>query len=220
MNGPQDLGGQMGFGPVAPEKDEPIFHAPWERRALALTLAMGATREWNIDMGRHARESLPPAQYLSSSYYEIWIAGLRKLILARGLVTEDELASGKMTAPPKKVVGKLLLAKDVPAVLAKGGPTTRPAATPPRFKVGDKVRTKNIHPQTHTRLPRYLRGHVGEIALLHGTHVFPDSNAHGKGEEPQPLYTVRFSAREIWGEARNPRDAVSADLWEPYLEPA
>lgn len=218
MNGPQDLGGQMGFGPVAPEKDEPIFHAPWERRALALTLAMGATREWNIDISRHARESLAPAQYLGSSYYEIWIAGLTKLILAKGLVTEDEVASGKMGVAAKKVAGKLF-AKDVATALAKGGPSSR-AATTPRFKPGDKVRTKNMHPVTHTRLPRYLRGHVGEIVLLHGTHVFPDTNAHGKGENPQALYTVRFSAREIWGDARHPKDTVSADLWEAYLEPA
>lgn len=219
MNGPQDLGGQMGFGPVAPEKDEPLFHAPWERRALALTLAMGATREWNIDMSRHARESTPPAQYLSSSYYEIWMAGLRRLMLAQGLVTEAELASGKMAVPPKKVAGKLL-AQNVAAALAKGGPTTRPATGEPRYKIGDKVRTKNIHPTTHTRLPRYLRGHVGEIVLLHGTHVFPDSNAHKQGEQPQPLYTVRFQAADIWGEARHPCDQVSADLWEPYLDPA
>jgi len=217
MNGPQDLGGQMGFGPVAPEANEPVFHAPWERRALALTLAMGATREWTIDMSRHARESLPPAQYLGSSYYEIWIAGLIKLILARGLVTKDEVASGKMQVPAKKVAGKLL-AKNVATALAKGGPTTRPETTP-RYKAGDKVRTKNFHPVTHTRLPRYLRGREGEIVLLHGTHVFPDTNAHGKGENPQALYTVRFSARDIWGEARHPRDTVSADLWESYLEP-
>jgi nitrile hydratase len=219
VNGPHDLGGQMGFGPVAPEKDEPIFHAAWERRALALTLAMGATREWNIDMSRQARESLPPAQYLSSSYYEIWIAGLCRLMLAKGLLTEAELASGKMATPPKKVAGKLL-AKDVAAALARGSPTTRAATAAPRFAIGDKVRAKNIHPQTHTRLPRYLRGHVGEVVLLHGIHVFPDANAHGKGDMPLPLYTVRFSAREIWGEARNPRDAVSANLWESYLDAA
>jgi nitrile hydratase len=218
MNGPQDLGGQMGFGPVAPETDEPVFHAPWEKRALALTLAMGAAREWNIDISRHARESLPPAQYLSSSYYEIWIAGLCKLMLAQGLVTAAELASGKMAVPPKKVAGKLL-AENVAKSLAKGGPTSRPG-TAPRYKPGDRVRTRNMHPQTHTRLPRYLRGHVGEIVHLHGAHVFPDSNAHGKGEAPQPLYTVRFSAREVWGEARHPNDTVSADLWESYLEPA
>ncbi len=218
MNGPQDLGGQMGFGPVAPEPNEPVFHAPWERRALALTLAMGATREWNIDISRHARESLPPANYLAWSYYEIWIAGLSKLLLDRGLATKDEIASGRMQVAAKKVAGKLF-AKDVATALAKGGPTSR-SDTAPRFKPSDKVRTKNMHPTTHTRLPRYLRGHEGEIMRLHGTHVFPDTNAHGKGEHPQALYTVRFSARDIWGEARHPRDTVSADLWESYLDPA
>ena len=218
MNGPQDLGGQMGFGPVAPEPNEPVFHAPWERRALALTLAMGATREWNIDISRHARESLSPANYLAWSYYEIWIAGLSKLLLDRGLVTKDEIASGRMQVAAKKVAGKLF-AKDVATALAKGGPTSRPD-TAPRFKPGDRVRTKNMHPTTHTRLPRYLRGHEGEIMRLHGTHVFPDTNAHGKGEHPQALYAVRFSARDIWGEARHPRDTVSADLWESYLDPA
>ena len=218
MNGPQDLGGQMGFGPVAPEPNEPVFHAPWERRALALTLAMGATREWNIDISRHARESLPPADYLAWSYYEIWIAGLSKLLLDRGLATKDEIASGRMQVAAKKVAGKLF-AKDVATALAKGGPTSRPD-TAPRFKPGDKVRTKNMHLTTHTRLPRYLRGHEGEIMRLHGTHVFPDTNAHGKGEHPQALYTVGFSARDIWGQARHPRDTVSADLWESYLDPA
>jgi nitrile hydratase beta subunit len=218
MNGAQDLGGQMGFGPVAPEPNEPVFHAPWERRALALTLAMGAIREWNIDISRHARESLPPANYLAWSYYEIWIAGLSKLLLDRGLATKDEIVSGRMQVAAKKVARKLF-AKDVATALAKGGPTSRPD-TAPRFKPGDKVRTKNMHPTTHTRLPRYLRGHAGEIMRLHGTHVFPDTNAHGKGEHPQALYTVRFSARDIWGEARHPRDTVSADLWESYLDPA
>jgi nitrile hydratase len=139
-------------------------------------------------------------------------------MLAQGLVTADELASGKMAVPPKKVAGKLL-AKDVAAALAKGGPTNRPD-TAPRYKLGDNVRTRNMHPVAHTRLPRYLRGHIGEIVRLHGTHVFPDSNAQRKGEAPQPLYTVRFMARDIWGEARHPRDQVSADLWEPYLDPA
>lgn len=219
MNGPQDLGGQMGFGPVAPETNEPIFHAGWESRALALTLAMGATREWNIDKSRHARESLPPAKYLSMSYYEIWISGLIELMVGQGLVTREEAASGKLAVPPKPVGGKLL-AKDVAAVLAKGGPTSRTATAAPRFKPGDKVRTRNMHPTGHTRLPRYLRGHVGEIVRLHGAHVFPDTNAHGKGENPTTLYTVKFPARDIWGEARHPRDTVAADLWEPYLEPA
>jgi nitrile hydratase subunit beta len=219
MNGPHDLGGRMGFGPVAPEKDEPVFHADWERRAMALTSAMDSTGEWTLDMSRHANERIPPARYLTMSYYEIWITGLADLMITAGLVTRDELASGRMLAPAKKVQGKLLAA-ELAAILAKGDPVIRPAATPPRYGPGDKVRTRNTHPSGHTRLPLYLRGHVGEITRLHGTHVFPDSNAHGKGEDPKPLYTVTFSARDVWGTAHPARDRISADLWEPYLEPA
>jgi len=124
-----------------------------------------------------------------------------------------------MMAPAKKVAGKLKAAELV-SVLAKGDPVTRPATQPPRYTPGDRVRTRNMHPQGHTRLPLYLRGHVGEITRLHGTHIFPDSNAHGRGEDPRPLYTVTFSAGEVWGTARHPQDTISADLWEPYLEPA
>ena len=203
MNGPHDLGGRMGFGPVAPEMDEPVFHADWERRAMALASGMDSTGEWTLDMSRHANERIPPAQYLSMSYYEIWIAGLVELMTSAGLVTREEIASGRMMTPAKKVTGKLL-AEELPAILAKGDPTTRPATGAPRYVPGDKVRTRNMHPLGHTRLPLYLRGHVGEIICLHGAHVFPDCNAHGQGENPQPLYTVRFFAREIWGAARHP----------------
>lgn len=219
MNGPQDLGGRMGFGPVAPERNEPVFHAEWERRAMALTSGMDATGEWTLDMSRHANERIPPAQYLSMSYYEIWIAGLTDLMTAAGLVTREEIACGRMLTPAKKVRGKLL-AEELPAILAQGDPTTRTATRAARYAPGDKVRTRNMHPSGHTRMPLYLRGHVGEIIRLHGTHVFPDSNAHGGGENPQPLYTVSFSAREIWGASRHLHDMISADLWEPYLEPA
>lgn len=219
MNGPHDLGGRMGFGPVASERDEPVFHAEWERRAMALASGMDSTGEWTLDMSRHANERIPPARYLSMSYYEIWIAGLVDLMTTAGLVTREEIASGRMMTPAKQVGGKLL-AEELPAILAKGDPTTRPATRAARYVRGDKVRTRNMHPVGHTRLPLYLRGHVGEIVCLHGTHVFPDSNAHGEGEDPQALYTVRFSAREVWGAARHPQDTISADLWEPYLEPA
>jgi nitrile hydratase len=206
MNGPHDLGGQMGFGPVAPEKDEPVFHAEWERRAFALTLAMGGMQQWNIDQSRHARETLPWVQYLSSSYYEIWFAGLERQIAARGML------NGQPQRLPR------LDAADVAKMLARGGPASRPISRPARFKTGDIVRTRNIHPEGHTRLPRYLRGHLGEIVRVHGTHVFPDSSAHGKGDDPQWLYTVRFRAREVWG--NDSEDTVAADLWEPYLDAA
>ncbi|WP_370155504.1 nitrile hydratase subunit beta [Ferrovibrio sp.] len=219
MNGAADMGGMMGFGPVTPEPEHERFHGDWERRVLALTLAMGATGQWNIDQSRAARESLPPPEYLAKSYYEIWLAGLEKLMAERGLVLPEEIAAGHMTVPPK-ALPRILTADAVPAVLAKGGPTERPAAAPARYAVGDRVRARNMHPQGHTRLPRYVRGHVGTVELVHGTHVFPDSSALGQGEQPQWLYTVRFEGRELWGGQGDPVLAVSVDAWESYLEPA
>ncbi|MBQ0822245.1 nitrile hydratase subunit beta [Microvirga sp. HBU67558] len=219
MNGAQDLGGMMGFGPIAIEHNEPWFHAEWERRAFGLTLAMGATGSWNIDMSRHARESLPPAEYLTSSYYEIWTKGVERLVVAAGLVSREELTCGQSLAEPAPIK-RVLKAEDVPAVLARGGPAKRPIEQPARFAIGDRVRTRNIHPQGHTRLPRYARGKTGVVELVHGTHVFPDANAHGQGEQPQWLYTICFSGRELWGEQADPNISVSIDAWESYLEPA
>lgn len=219
MNGAQDLGGQMGFGPIDPEQDEPIFHADWEKRALALTLAAGAMGHWSIDESRHARESLHPADYLSSSYYEIWTKGLEKLLLRHGFVTPADLKAERPVDPAQPAKRKLDAAA-VPGVLARGGPTNRDKAGAPRFKVGDKVRTIMIHPTTHTRLPRYARGKVGTVELLHGAHVFPDTSAHAKGEQPDWLYTVRFDGLELWGRDADPATAVSIDAWEAYLEPA
>ena len=219
MNGGQDLGGMMGFGPIDPEPDEPVFRAGWEKRAFALTLAMGSSGMWSIDMARHARERLHPARYLASSYYQIWLAGLTRLLGEATLVTPEELASGRQIEQPLPVP-RVLAAADVDRIMAKGARTSREAGAPARFRQGDRVRGRNMHPQGHTRLPRYLRGRQGVIVALHGAHVFPDSNAHGGGEDPQWLYTVRFTARELWGEDRNAGDSVHADLWEPYLEPA
>jgi nitrile hydratase beta subunit len=218
MNGAQDMGGMMGFGPVTAEPDEPVFHADWERRAFALTVAMAAPGGWNIDQSRAARESLNPAQYLAKSYYEIWVAGLEKLMAERGLVTPEEIESGKALRPAK-AVANVLAAERVERVLARGRPTERPPLAPQRFEVGDRVLARNMHPLGHTRLPRYVRGHVGGITHVHGAHVLPDSHATGGGENPQWLYTVRFEARELWGEAADPSASVSVDAWESYLEP-
>ncbi|MBM6584483.1 nitrile hydratase subunit beta [Microvirga sp. BT689] len=217
MNGAQDLGGMMGFGPIAIEQDEPWFHAEWERRAFGLTLAMGATGSWNIDMSRHARESLPPPEYLTSSYYEIWTKGVEKLVVAAGLVSQEELRRGQSLAKPAPIK-RVLKAEDVPAVLARGGPAERPIEQPARFVAGDRVRTRNMHPQGHTRLPGYARSKMGVVELVHGAHVFPDANAHGQGEQPQWLYTICFSGRELWGEQAEPTVSVSIDAWESYLE--
>jgi nitrile hydratase len=219
MNGPQDLGGQMGFGPVAPEANEPIFHAEWERRALALTLCAGAMGHWSLDESRHARESLHPADYYNSNYYEIWIKGLERLLLRHGVVTPEELSAGlpQVPSPPPK---RVLKAEAVAGALARGAPTDRTKVGAPRFSVGQRVRTIVMHPSGHTRLPRYARGKVGTVELLHGAHVFPDTNAHAAGEQPDWLYTVRFDASELWGRSGDPTVSVSIDAWEAYLEPA
>jgi len=215
MNGPHDMGGFTRFGAVNPEVNEPVFHAEWERRAFALSVAMGLTGEWNIDTSRHARESIDPLPYWSSSYYEVWTLGLMRLLAETGLATAEEVSAGR-TLGRAKPVPRVPKPEDIPDILAKGGPATRPSNLPQRFQLGDKVRALNITPEGHTRLPRYARGRQGEIALVHGTHVWPDSSAHGRGDEPQWLYTVRFSAKELWG--KDTRDSVCIDMWEPYLE--
>ena len=218
MNGAQDLGGMQGFGPVTREHDDTHFHESWEPRAFALTLAMGATGSWNLDQGRFARESLPPAQYLASTYYRIWFEALLKLMLERGQVTEAELADGQVREAPRPLA-RVLRADAVAQVLAQGSPTQRAESAAARFGIGDLVMARNMHPSTHTRLPRYVRGKCGTVVSLHGTHVFPDTHARGEGESPCWLYTVRFDARELWGEDTT-ASAVFVDCWEPYLERA
>ncbi|MGH2690304.1 MAG: nitrile hydratase subunit beta [Actinomycetota bacterium] len=219
MNGVHDMGGAHGFGAVVPEPAEPVFHAEWERRVFALALAMGSTGEWNVNAARFARESIPPADYLSSSYYGIWLAGLERLLAQRGLVTREEIDAGR-PLQPARAVSRTLARADVAATVGRGRPARRDPTRPARFAVGDRVRARNIHPVTHTRLPRYVRGHVGLVELVHGFHVFPDTDAHGRGEDPQWLYTVRFNARELWGVDADPTVAVSVDAFEPYLDPA
>ena len=220
MNGGADLGGMMGFGPVADSaEDAPNYKADWEARVMGMVVALGACGAWNLDQSRFSRESLPPADYLSWPYYRIWLEGVSKLLLARGMVTEEELARGKMEIPPAPVKG-CLTARDVPATLARGGPVDRPAFQDAAFAEGQRVQARNIHPESHTRLPRYARGKSGVITRLHGCHVFPDTNALGQGESPAWLYQVRFSAQELWGPEASEADSVTLDLWEPYLEAA
>jgi nitrile hydratase len=217
MNGAHDMGGMDGFGPVKPEPNEPVFHAEWEKRAFALTLAMAMPGQWNIDMSRFARENRDPAEYLSLSYYQIWFAGLEAMLTERGLVRDEEIAAGH-SLHAAKPVPRVLSPGDVLKVLHRGGPTERDADSKARFKTGDRVRAKTVNPPAHTRLPRYVRGHPGVVERVIGCHVFPDSNAMGAGENPQWLYTVRFDARDLWGEAADPSVTVSIDAWEPYLE--
>lgn len=213
-----DLGGELGHGRVVTEPEGELFHAAWEPRALALTLAMGATGSWNIDMSRAARETL--ANYADLSYYEIWIHGLQKLLEQRGLVDADEIAQGRMIQAPGKVP-RVLRADAVAAALAAGSPTARPVDAAARFTVGQRVRTRSDLVPHHTRLPGYIRGKQGVIERVHGAHVFADANSQGLGESPQWLYTVVFDERELWGsQAALRQQQLSVDAWESYLEPA
>lgn len=212
-----DLGGRPNTQAVRPEPETEIFHAAWEPRALAVTLAMGATGSWNIDMSRAARETLP--DYAQSSYYRIWIGALEKLLSERGLALPDELAAGRALHPPKPVT-RVLHPHAVPAVLATGSPTERPATKPARFQVGDAVRTRAQRVDHHTRLPGYAHGKRGVIESVQGMHVFADTHAQGLGEQPQWLYRVAFSGTELWGDDATPASSVALDAWESYLEPA
>ena len=219
MNGVHDMGGMDGFGRVVPEANEPVFHAPWEGRVMAMTRAMAATGAWNNDMGRAARERQPPAFYLSASYYQSWAQRLETLILEWALAAPDEIAAGHMLHPAKPLKRPALRVEDAPNSIKRRS-YGRPAAAPARFKIGDPVRTRNMHPTTHTRLPGYARGRLGVIERVHGSHVYPDSSALGAGDDPQWLYTVTFDGRELWGAGADPTLKVSIDAFEPYLEAA
>jgi nitrile hydratase beta subunit len=217
MNGAHDLGGMMGFGPLAPEPDEPVFHTNWEARACAVTIAAGACGLWGLDPSRSMRENLPPAQYLTKTYYDVWITALEKLVVEHGMVSPEELTAGRSLAMPATPPRKVTAAR-IAEGIATGTRYDRPAPNCAAFAVGDRVRARMMNPAAHTRLPRYARGRVGEVAAVRGAFVFPDTNARRLGEGPQWLYTVRFAARELWGPQGDARSTVCIDAFEPYLE--
>jgi nitrile hydratase subunit beta len=220
MNGVHDIGGMHGFGPIVREENEPLFHAAWEGRVRAMAVLTMARGSYTIDAFRYGIERMAPAEYLRAPYFERWLATVERNLVEQGFVMREELEN------------RTKFLRDHPeAPLPPAGPnhpqsrasnysqSTRPG-TSPRFAVGDGVVTRNVHPSGHTRLPRYARSKRGIVVRSHGPHVFPDTNAVGLGEQPQPLYTVRFDARELWGESAEGRQTVSLELWESYLEPA
>ena len=220
MNGVHDLGGMQGFGPVRPEPEleEPVFHEEWEGRVYAMVRLIGGLALWNLDMVRHTRESLPPADYLAYSYYEIWFAALRMQLVESGLVSEEELGTGGASlAVSGAILERVMRAEQVRAKPFMTTSYRRPAPGPARFAPGDRVRARNRHPRGHTREPRYIRGRVGTIDEHYGSQVYPDLSADGV-VEGRHLYCVRFAAREIWGESADANSAVYVDLWEEYLE--
>ena len=218
MNGIHDMGGMTCFGAIRREDREPLFHADWERRVFGMNL-VGMAFLGPVDRARHAIERMDPAEYLTSSYYEHWLAALVMLAKELGYVTDEELATGRV-ARVKPTPHPPLDAQQVEGLVRGGMPATRDTERKPAFGVGYTVRARNLEITGHTRLPRYVRGRVGVVTALHGSHVFPDTAAHDRGENAHPLYTVRFEAKELWGDNVTRRDCVYIDLWEDYLERA
>lgn len=207
MKGAHDLGGRWGLGAVDPEaeNEEPIFHAEWERRAFAMTLALGMLGKWNIDEARYARERQHPVTYLNNTYYENWLAGIERLVEEKGLLETETLGELRVPSP-----------EEAKKILFSGGPTLMEDNAPPRFSTGDKVRVKKIQTTGHTRAPGYIQGVVGTISDHYGTHVFAD--AHARSERSgEHLYSVSFLGTELWGDQAEANE-VLVDLWEPYLE--
>ena len=217
MNGAHDMGGVHRFGAVSPEPDEPVFHADWERRVFAMNEAVDG--DWPSGAGRYQKELIPPDQYLRMSYYERWLTGLSELLVKSGMVTRSELQTGIAEGGNTKG-RKVLRAAEVRAAVAGGYPARRDVPAAAKFRVGERVRARNLNPPGHTRLPRYARGKQGTIARDHGVFAFNDSMAQGLGEKPQHLYSVRFAARELWGSAAPAGDSVYLDLWDDHLESA
>jgi nitrile hydratase subunit beta len=223
MNGIHDMGGMHGFGRVEREDNEPVFHAAWEARVLGLSRACSARELFNIDESRHAIERMAPVDYLQSSYYERWLDRTVRLLVEKGVITRAELerrmaelAAGHDPAPPHsdpKLTDRMLRATKERTHYRQPGPS-------PRFAVGQRVLTRSDAPLGHTRLPRYTRGKRGVVDRVHGSFVFPDTNAHGQGQQPHALYSVRFDAADLWGASAEPCAPVHLDLWERYLEPA
>ncbi|HTC31762.1 MAG TPA: nitrile hydratase subunit beta [Bryobacteraceae bacterium] len=219
MNGVHDLGGLQDMGPVRHEKGEPVFHAPWEGRIYGIDRSLRLIGKWNLDAWRHQIELLPPADYFRMTYYERWLQINEQLAVKHGLVTQKEIETGapdpgsaKATPALTAAVAALHLGRDIPS--------SHDPKVPPQFKVGQRVRARNMNPTGHTRLPRYARGKLGVIARDHGVYLFPDTHAHFQGEKRQHVYSVRFEARELWGANASPRDSVHLDLWDDYLEHA
>ena len=222
MNGPHDMGGMHGFGPVVREENEPVFHGEWEKRVQGVMRTAWARGLFNIDEMRHGIERMSPADYLASSYYERWLASAELLLAEKGVVSPEELDArvALLEANPDAPLPRYEDPAFVEGMRARltARPSYEREGPAPRFAVGDRVRARNVHPTGHTRLPRYARGKRGVIHTFRGCHIFPDAHAHGQGEQTQPLYSVRFEARELWDESAEAGGGVYLDLWETYLE--
>jgi nitrile hydratase len=220
MNGIHDLGGMDGMGPVVREENEPVFHAQWERRIFANTLAMLAAGYFRTDEIRRAVELIPPGDYLRSSYYERWLAGLTTLLLEKDVLTPDELETGQSLRHEGGMALPSLPKEAAEFAMTNPMPANVDVEFPTRFAVGDTVVTRNMNPLHHTRIPRYVRGKRGTIHEVQQVFLLPDTNAYGGPDKPERVYTVGFSARELWGDEAPERDSLYIDMFDSYLEPA
>jgi nitrile hydratase len=219
MNSIVDMGGMHGFGPVEMDAHEAPFTADWERRILGLTFATLGAGLYNVDEIRRVTENIPPARYLASSYFERWIEIAEVLLMEKRVITADELEAGH--APSKEAKRSPAVTQDVAGQILRIGGSSRGSGGPAaKFKAGDAVVARNIHPSHHTRLPRYIRGKTGIVEIDHGVFALPDTNAHGKGPHPQHVYGVRFKARDLWGDTAPEKDTLQIDLFDDYLRPA
>ncbi|MEM9843875.1 MAG: nitrile hydratase subunit beta [Pseudomonadota bacterium] len=210
MDGIHDLGGKDGFGPVP--VDTPDFQHDWERRQWALS-EIAAAPGGTIDWWRHGIECMAPMAYLSLPYFEKWCLNEMAHYVDQGVFSTDEVLAGHPDEPGEParsfdIEASLQFARRFNISYAVEMPTG------PEFELGDEVRTINAPVSGHTRLPGYARGHTGRVVAYHGGHLFPDAGARGTHEGGH-LYTVEFTASELWGE--DSPDAVCIDLWEAYL---
>ncbi len=221
MDGIHDLGGMHGFGPIQREEDEPAFHQRWEASVFAMVMAAGrAGATGNADRFRHAIERIDPIAYLEHGYYGRWLGAVETLLAETGLVEQTEITARAQVLggrPHARIAARPSPHPDrvTPAASADN---RRQLRQPPQFATGDPVRTVTDVKAGHTRLPRYARGKWGRILTCHDAWVYPDSHAHGHGDQPKHLYTVMFTGKELWGSEADPALRVHLDLFEPYLE--
>jgi nitrile hydratase len=225
MNSVHDVGGMHGLGRVEREEKEPVFHSTWEKSVFAMNYVVTRTGLIKTDEMRYARERMSPLHYLAARYYERTLHALEQNLLAKGIITAEELDARaeefkRSHARPPRTENRELV--DLAGQLVRRGRDIRrfELEAMPRFQAADPVVTRNIHPKGHTRLPRYARGKHGVIARVHGAYPFADTVASGLGENPQYVYSVRFDGQELWGDDAEPNTVVYLDLWESYLEPA
>ncbi len=218
MDGVHDLGGREGFGPVRDKDDDQPFHSEWETRAFGMTQSSAGGEGWSIDWFRHCRELIPPVDYLTRPYFDQWITTVAAQMIDAGYLTLDEIKAGVSTFtaqpayPPKTAEASRAFVKNPKSYAIQSDVS-------PRYAAGDAVRCRLSGHPGHTRMPGYVRGHLGVVHAHHGAHIMPDASARGE-KRGEHLYTVRFSASELWPEAKASRDRVFVDLWESYFDPA